>query len=172
MARQHRALPLFGLGSLPPALHPDEALLLWQAVGLLTKGGKAATAALVVVASHTALMMLDTPYTHVTTVEATEVPALFSDTVVVMAGVLAVCRLKPRRRSREPLPSPLSPREMEVVQLIAQGLSTKEIAARLYLSPKTVDAHRVRIHKKLDVHDRVALTRLALERGWVQSGES
>lgn len=75
--------------------------------------------------------------------------------------------------NRQRRPSPLSPRELEIVGLIARGLSTKEIASRLVLSPKTVDAHRVRIHRKLGVHDRVALTRLALERGWLNdSGDA
>ena len=61
----------------------------------------------------------------------------------------------------------LSPREREVVVLVAQGLSTKEIAERLHISQKTVSNHRQRIANKLKIHDVASLTRYAIRHGWV-----
>ena len=63
---------------------------------------------------------------------------------------------------------PLSPREAEVVKLIAEGRSTREIADALVVSPKTVDRHRSNILEKLGLRDRVALTRYAIRRGLVE----
>lgn len=62
---------------------------------------------------------------------------------------------------------PLTPREVQVVQLVAEGLSTREIAERLTISVKTVERHRTNIFDKLDVRDRVELTRYAIRRGLV-----
>jgi LuxR family maltose regulon positive regulatory protein len=59
-----------------------------------------------------------------------------------------------RAASRQPLLEPLSDREIEVLQLIAEGLSNPEIAARLYLSPHTVKVHTRNIYGKLNVHSR------------------
>ncbi len=59
----------------------------------------------------------------------------------------------------------LSPREREVVQLIAEGLSTKQIADKLHISPKTVETHRSRIMAKLDVHNVAQLIRYAIQQG-------
>jgi len=50
---------------------------------------------------------------------------------------------------------PLSEREIEVLQLVAEGLTSREIAARLYLSPNTVKVHTRNINGKLDVNNRV-----------------
>ena len=63
---------------------------------------------------------------------------------------------------------PLTPREQEVVKLIAESYSTKEIAEALVISEKTVDRHRTNILEKLGMHDRVALTRYAIRRGLVE----
>ncbi len=60
------------------------------------------------------------------------------------------------------LKSLLTEREMEVLALIAQGLVTKDIAADLKLSPKTVSAHRQNIMGKLDLHNAAALASLAI----------
>lgn len=62
---------------------------------------------------------------------------------------------------------PLSAREQQIVRLVALGRSSKEIAAELKISPKTVDNHRLRIRRKLQAGDIAALTRLALSRGWI-----
>jgi DNA-binding NarL/FixJ family response regulator len=63
---------------------------------------------------------------------------------------------------------PLSPRELEVLKLIAEGSSSKEIAATLVLSIKTVERHRANILKKLGMRDRVELTRYAIRRGLIE----
>lgn len=63
---------------------------------------------------------------------------------------------------------PLTPREREVVKLIAESHSTREIADTLVISEKTVDRHRANILEKLGMHDRVELTRYAIRRGLVE----
>jgi DNA-binding NarL/FixJ family response regulator len=62
----------------------------------------------------------------------------------------------------------LTPRETEVVKLIAEAHSTKEIAELLTISPKTVERHRANILQKLGMSDRVQLTRYAIRRGFVE----
>ena len=59
----------------------------------------------------------------------------------------------------------LTAREREVLQLIAEGWSTKEIASRLYVSIKTVETHRRQIMKKLDIHTVADLTKYAIREG-------
>jgi two-component system, NarL family, response regulator NreC len=61
----------------------------------------------------------------------------------------------------------LTPREREVLQLIAEGHTNKAIGQRLGLSTKTVDVHRTNIMKKLDLHTAQALTRFAIRRGLI-----
>jgi DNA-binding NarL/FixJ family response regulator len=65
----------------------------------------------------------------------------------------------------------LSEREEEVVRLIAQGYSNKEIATRLSLSVKTVETYKARSLEKLGSHSRADLVRHALQRGWLQTEE-
>ena len=62
----------------------------------------------------------------------------------------------------------LSDREAEVLRLIAQGHSNKEIAARLELSVKTVETYKARSMEKLGLTGRADIVRLALEKGWLQ----
>ena len=64
--------------------------------------------------------------------------------------------------------APLTLREREVVQLIAEGKTTKEIASILELSPKTVDSHRTRAMTKLDVHNTSSLVRYAIREGMIE----
>jgi DNA-binding NarL/FixJ family response regulator len=74
-------------------------------------------------------------------------------------------------RAREDLPmreDPLTPREQEVVKLVAEGYSSKEIATALVISEKTVERHRANILEKLDMRSRVDLTRYAIRRGLVE----
>ena len=62
---------------------------------------------------------------------------------------------------------PLSPRELEVVKLIAEGMTSEEIAEQLFISKKTVDRHRANVLEKLGMRNRVELTRYAIRRGLV-----
>ncbi len=63
---------------------------------------------------------------------------------------------------------PLTPRERETLQLIAQGLTSREVAERLDVSVNTVRVHRRRLMAKLDVHKETDLVRHAAQRGMVQ----
>jgi DNA-binding NarL/FixJ family response regulator len=63
---------------------------------------------------------------------------------------------------------PLSPRELEVVKLIAEGHTSEEIAEQLFISKKTVDRHRANMLEKLGMRNRVELTRYAIRRGLVE----
>jgi len=65
-------------------------------------------------------------------------------------------------------PDPLSPREREVLQLIAEGKTTKEVAGLLGISFKTAESHRMRIMRKVDVHETAGLVRYAVRRGLIQ----
>ncbi len=74
-----------------------------------------------------------------------------------------------RARTDQPLREEmLTPREQEVVKLIAEGYSSKQIADALVISEKTVERHRANILEKLGMHDRVELTRYAIRRGLVE----
>ena len=61
----------------------------------------------------------------------------------------------------------LTDREREILRLIAQGMTTKQIAEELVLSPHTVQSHRDRMMGKLDLHSKAALVRYAVDRGLV-----
>ncbi|PYR95497.1 MAG: DNA-binding response regulator [Acidobacteria bacterium] len=63
----------------------------------------------------------------------------------------------------------LSSRERQVLQLVAEGKTTKEIAAVLGVSIKTADSHRARIMRKLDIHDTAGLVRFAIRRGLIHA---
>jgi DNA-binding NarL/FixJ family response regulator len=63
---------------------------------------------------------------------------------------------------------PLTPRERQVMQLVAEGSTTKEVAKVLNISFKTAESHRNHIMKKLGIHDVVALMRHAIQAGLVQ----
>jgi DNA-binding NarL/FixJ family response regulator len=66
---------------------------------------------------------------------------------------------------REPTDELLSRRERQVLQLVAEGKTTKEIAQILDVSVKTADSHRGRLMKKLDIHETAGLVRYAIRRG-------
>jgi DNA-binding NarL/FixJ family response regulator len=61
----------------------------------------------------------------------------------------------------------LTPREQEVMILVAEGLSTNQISERLFISPKTVENHRSRIMQKLDLHNTIELARYATKLGLI-----
>jgi DNA-binding NarL/FixJ family response regulator len=74
-------------------------------------------------------------------------------------------------RARQDLPlreDPLSPREQEVVKLVAEGYTNKQIAETLVISEKTVERHRANILDKLGMRDRVELTRYAIRHGLIE----
>ena len=62
---------------------------------------------------------------------------------------------------------PLTPREREVLHLIAEGRSSKEIGAALDISARTAEAHRAHIMEKLDIHETAGLVRYAIRRGLI-----
>ena len=63
---------------------------------------------------------------------------------------------------------PLTPREQEVIKLVAESYSTRQIADALVISEKTVDRHRANILETLGMHDRVQLTRYAIRQGLIE----
>jgi len=63
--------------------------------------------------------------------------------------------------------STLTAREQEVMRMLAEGLNAKEVAAQLYISPKTVENHRTNLMKKLDLHSSVELVRYAAKLGLI-----
>jgi DNA-binding NarL/FixJ family response regulator len=65
--------------------------------------------------------------------------------------------------------STLSPRQREVMRLIAEGLSTREVGERLGMSTKTADTHRAEVMKRLGLHDVVSLVKYAVRLGLVRS---
>jgi len=75
--------------------------------------------------------------------------------------------------NRKGLPKPnaakLSSRELEVLQLIAEGEANKQIASTLGISIKTVEKHRDHLMQKLDIHETAGLTRYAIEAGIIES---
>lgn len=64
---------------------------------------------------------------------------------------------------------PLSIREVEVLRLVAQGMSAKDVAKQLQISVKTVDRHKSNIMQKLNMHNQVELTRFAIRGGLVHA---
>jgi two-component system response regulator NreC len=66
----------------------------------------------------------------------------------------------------------LSGREREVLKMLAEGLSVKEIAYRLKLSVKTVEAHKYNLMRKLDVHDRTELVKYAIQKKLIRLSEA
>ena len=75
---------------------------------------------------------------------------------------------EPGRRSSEPF-TQLSPREREVLRLIAEGLAAKEIATELGISTKTVEAHRTSLMRKLGVRKATELVRYAVRHGLIEA---
>jgi DNA-binding NarL/FixJ family response regulator len=81
-------------------------------------------------------------------------------------------RLAPAIRTALELRAPLrrlSPRQCAVLQLLAAGSSTRDIAARLQVSVKTIETHRAQVMKRLDIHDVASLVRFAVRVGIVSA---
>ena len=91
-------------------------------------------------------------------------PFLYPDAVTALIRDY----LERARHGELPPDDPLTPRESEIVKLIAEGHSSKQIAALLVISDKTVERHRANVLEKLGLRDRVDLTRYAIRRGLVE----
>jgi DNA-binding NarL/FixJ family response regulator len=91
-------------------------------------------------------------------------PFLYPDAVTALIRDY----LERAREGELPPDDPLTPRESEIVKLIAEGHSSKEIAELLVISDKTVERHRANVLEKLGMRDRVDLTRYAIRRGLVE----
>ena len=90
------------------------------------------------------------------------------DPTIQQRLVAAVLEAQPRQPTpAEPLPDDLSPREVEVLKLIATGLSNTEIAAALFLSNATIKTHINRIFSKTGARDRAQAVRYAYQHGMV-----
>jgi two-component system response regulator NreC len=61
----------------------------------------------------------------------------------------------------------LTPREQEVTRLLAEGRTVREVAAELTLSVKTVEAHKLNLMRKLDIHNRASLVEYAVQKGLI-----
>jgi DNA-binding NarL/FixJ family response regulator len=86
--------------------------------------------------------------------------------------VLAELRSSPEEAPPRPQPMPLSTREIEVLDCVAQGLSNKEVADALYITEQTVKNHMTSVLRKLEVTDRVQAVLFAVKHGWVEIGSS
>jgi DNA-binding NarL/FixJ family response regulator len=75
-------------------------------------------------------------------------------------------------RVRDPRPEPLTPRELEILRLVARGTSNRDAAGQLFISEATVKTHLQHIYEKLDVNDRATAVAIAYERGLLTAGET
>ena len=73
----------------------------------------------------------------------------------------------PGRNGEEELPEKLTDRERQILRLVVEGYANKDIAEKLFISPKTVDNHRARIMAKLGRHDVIGLAKYAIATGLV-----
>lgn len=96
--------------------------------------------------------------------------AMRGEPFVYPRGVAALIReyLEAAQESGSENEDPLTARELEVVKLVAESYTTREIAEALVISEKTVERHRANVLEKLGFRDRVALTRYAIRRGLVE----
>lgn len=96
--------------------------------------------------------------------------AMRGEPFVYPRGVAALIReyLEAAQESGSQNEDPLTARELEVVKLVAESYTTREIAEALVISEKTVERHRANVLEKLGFRDRVALTRYAIRRGLVE----
>jgi DNA-binding NarL/FixJ family response regulator len=94
--------------------------------------------------------------------------AMRGETFLYPSAVSTLVRDFVRRDGGEATFDPLTPREQEILKLIAEAHSSKSIASMLTISIKTVERHRANILEKLGMRDRVELTRYAIRRGLVE----
>ncbi len=77
-----------------------------------------------------------------------------------------------RRLAPEKPEEPLTPREIEIVRLIAEGKSSREIAAKLFLSFRTIQNHRTRIMRKLNLKKNIDLVKYAIRMGFIPASNN
>ena len=96
--------------------------------------------------------------------------AMRGEPVFFAGAVTALIRdyLDRVHRGEDPREDVLTPRELEVVKLIAEACTNEQIAQQLVISRKTVERHRANILEKLGMRDRVELTRYAIRRGLIE----
>ncbi len=93
---------------------------------------------------------------------------LYLDSALSQEVVFKLLQSKPGSSGGERDPySTLTAREQEVMRMLAEGLTTKEVAAKLYISPKTVENHRTNLMKKLGLQSTVELIRYAARLGLI-----
>jgi DNA-binding NarL/FixJ family response regulator len=112
------------------------------------------------------LLKSDTGRELVTAVEALQQGRTFLTSKV--AQMMVDVYLRPHSETDPSNPCVLTPREREVIQLVAEGKTTKEIATALNLSVKTAETHRTNLMRKLDLHSIADLTLYAVRNGIVQ----
>ncbi len=88
-----------------------------------------------------------------------------------IAGDVLDLYVRPPIRGKSPGESQLSYREREVLQLLAEGKSSKEMAVRLQLSVKTIETHRTRLKHKLSIRTIAELTKYAVREGLTSLGD-
>jgi DNA-binding NarL/FixJ family response regulator len=96
--------------------------------------------------------------------------AMRGEPFIYPAAASALVRdyLERASRGEEAPTDPLTPRELEVIKLIAEGLTSEQVGETLMIAKKTVDRHRDNILEKLGMRNRVDLTRYAIKRGLVE----
>ena len=82
----------------------------------------------------------------------------------ILAKLVEDMRLRTPEERFKPRSSTLTPRETEVLKLLAEGLSVKEIASHLNLSTKTIEAHKFNLMRKLNIHNKAQLVQYAIKR--------
>ncbi|MCA3747969.1 MAG: response regulator transcription factor [Rubrobacter sp.] len=162
------------------ALHPDLVLM---DLRMPEMDGVAATERILAERPQTRVLVLTTYDSDADILRAVEAGAsgyLLKDTpreelfAAIRAAMEGESPLDPAvagrlmRRVRTPPENALSGREIEVLNLVAQGASNREIARRLWISETTVKTHLLHIYEKLGVADRTAAVTAALKRGIIQ----
>ncbi|MEN9638994.1 MAG: hypothetical protein RLZZ262_862 [Bacteroidota bacterium] len=91
-----------------------------------------------------------------------------NDEKFISSDVTAILLQSDAEKTRNPLLAQLTEREIEIISLIAQGLSNKEIGERLFISHRTVDTHRTNLMSKLEVHNVAGIVKFAIVNGLLE----